>query len=121
MSDVYIEAVVQLRELKLAKKEIEDSEKELTKTIVAGRDLGEIDDDTITMLGLEPRKRSGSYDDAMVALCKQKGLVDCYAVKEVLVQDEVKEAVASGQITEEEAQQYKKPDTVYFQLPRSKS
>lgn len=120
-TDPYTTAVVRLEEIKQQKRCIEREEKELTASIKAGLDSGLLEEDTIKMLGLEPRTRSGGYDDSMVALCKKKELDDCWGVKEVLDQKQVKEAIEMGQLSEDEVAPYKKADTFFLQLPREKA
>jgi len=116
----YITPIVRLEALKQQKRAIEREEDELTKAIKAGLDIGELDEDTIKMYGLEPRTRDGGYDDGLVAVCKRKQLDDAWGTKEVLVQKQVKEYIAEGRITKDEAAPFKKPDSFYLQLPREK-
>lgn len=123
MSDdtgTYTEAVMALEQIKAEKKALEEKEAELTKQVEAGWELGMVTEDVLDAFGLKRRTRDNGYDDSMVALCKKKGLDDAWAVKEVLVQAEAKEAVASGQITEDEAEAYKKKPSVWYELPRGK-
>lgn len=98
-----------------------EAEKEILSALLKqGREEGEIEDEIINGLGLTITKRRGSYDDGAVSVFKRHELEDAYATKEVLIQDVAREYVESGQVPAEEMEPYKKPDSVFFGLPRSK-
>lgn len=119
-TNMYVDAVVELQDIKLQKKEIEEKEEFLTASIKSGIAAGLIDEDQIRLLGLNPRTRSGGYDDGVCVVLKDKGFRDAVTVKEVADQKTVKELEASGQLTADDLDPYRKKDSWWLELPRGK-
>lgn len=116
----YAEAVVRLEQVKRDIKALEDEETSLTETIKTGKELGQIDDEEIKMIGLVPNKRTGGYKDDVCYLLKQKGLREAILTKEAPDQKQVKEYEETGVLTAEELAEYKKADSWFLSLPREK-
>lgn len=100
--------------------ELEATEESLSNALKDGLRHQVIDKDTVKAFGLNTTIRYGGLDDAAIPLLKARGFRDVIVTKEVIDQKGAKELVASGQLTEEEVAPYRKPDSMFFSLPRAK-
>lgn len=101
-------------------KDLENEKDDLTTQVKQALADGALHEDDVLIAGLTPCHREGGYDDGAIVVFKQHGLTDAFATKEVLDQKAAKEYVASGRVPAEDVADFKKPDTLYFTLPRGK-
>jgi len=115
-----MQTAMALADTKRQIKQLELLEESLELALKDGLREGVIDEETIKGLGLNPTRRSGGFDEGMLALLKLRGLRDAIVTQEKVDQKRAKELLASGVLTEAEVEPYKKPDSLYFTLPREK-
>ena len=120
-AEFYVARVIELEETLRRIRGLEAIKDDVSAILKDGLQTQGIDEDTIKAYGLSTTHRIGGVDDSICGLLKQKEFRDAVVVKETADQKQVKELVASGQLTDEEVEPYKKPDSIFFSLPRGKS
>lgn len=121
MSDTtYVDAVVELEQVKREITALEVIKDKLQETVKTGRELGMITDEEIKVYGLTPSTKFGGYKDTVISLLKAKDLRDAIVTKETFDAKQVREWEETGVLSADELKEHKKPDSFTLSLPKTK-
>lgn len=117
--DAFFSIALELQEVLIKLKDLDVKKKALTETLLVAQDTGAFSVESVSGI-INYGERTGGFKDELVPLLKEKGLRDAIKVKETADNEAVEGHVGTGDLSEDEVAEYRKPKSRFYQLPRGK-